>query len=159
MGWFFLSIMRLNYKRKRNQCDLCCFFEVIITVSIKVSSNDTSSTSLFVEGFNFKPATWRGTQYVETHTKIYRGFLHFKGKNCFNIVRLQRCKKVKSNKLIFFSFKGLQNVIILSDFLAVWLDNCPSRLKNRRPLFKGSKSEVMELFFLQNLGDIQTRAV
>lgn len=44
--------MRLNYRRKRNQRDLCCFFEVIITVSIKVSSNDNSSTSLFVEGFN-----------------------------------------------------------------------------------------------------------
>ena len=53
----FLSIMRLNYRRKRNQRELCCFFEVIITVSIKVSSNDNSSTSLFVERFNFKPAT------------------------------------------------------------------------------------------------------
>lgn len=51
-GVVYLSIMRLNYRRKRNQRDLCCFFEVIITVSIKVSSNDNSSTSLFVEGFN-----------------------------------------------------------------------------------------------------------
>ena len=66
-----------------------------------------------VEGFNLTgPNLW------VSHTKIYRGFLHFKGKNCFNIVRLQRCKKVKANNF-FFSFKGLQNVIILSDFLAV----------------------------------------
>ena len=107
--------MRLNYRRKRNQRDLCCFFEVIITVSIKVSSNDNSSTSLFVEGFNLT-----GYPICGFPTRKFIGvFCTLKERTVINIVRLQRCKKGKANKLFFFSFKGLQNVIILSDFLAV----------------------------------------